>query len=67
VIVCGVFVDFNWAKELWYVTEKNSIVRQHFLFNVSIMEPIEDSKLVGLAIHIGFLMITIAWHKKEEI
>jgi hypothetical protein len=63
-LIFGALVEFHWAKELWYVTEKNDVVRQHFLFNISIMEPIGDSKCTGLAIHIGFLMITIAWHKK---
>lgn len=57
-----ILVSAAWAdKGLWWVTEKNDTVRQHFLVNVSWMEALNPGDASGLAITIFKLMIMIGW------
>lgn len=57
-----VAIKFGWAtKGLWTFTERNDVVAQHFLLNLSWMQPLNDSEDRGLMLTIGKLCICVGW------
>jgi hypothetical protein len=58
----AVSIKFAWATNgLWTFTERNDFVVQHFLVNLSWMQPIGDGEDRGLMLTIWKLCICVGW------
>jgi hypothetical protein len=60
----------HWARGdglngLWYVTEANSVVREHKLFDLSIIRPVNVGNTMGLQLIVLKLMLSIAWNTQK--
>jgi hypothetical protein len=62
----GVIFGAHWARGdglngLWHVTEANSVVREHKLFDLSVIRPVNGGNTTGLQLIVLKLMLSIAW------
>jgi hypothetical protein len=62
----GITFRAKMGNELWYVTEKNGIVRHHFWFSIQPMSHLVDDSLKGIVVYIGLMVVSLNWVKEQK-